>query len=1760
LFKAPFGRILLSLSIIAGVVLPVAPGVIEAARANDLPGLTPTFGSRIADSYAGGFKYQVSNYDATFTWTVSATVGTPSISSSGLVSVTGVGPKLSSTLTVNTSKDGHASGTASVTSVGPWNLSDEIQAQSITASLSGTTLTVNVPDAKGWRWSLIWSGAVQATNITSFPYTFNNFTSNREIQLGAVDSLENFGYSRVFLPTVTPSAPVNLPGLTPTFGARVPDYYAPGFKHQISNYDPAYTWTVTSSVGTATINSSGLVSVAGVGAKVSATVTVTTNRTGYNSANASVTSVGPWNLSDEIQAQNITASLSGTTLTVNVPDAKGWTWGLIWSGGVQVSSITSFPYVVNNFTPNKEIQLTARDNLENFGYSRMITPTTAQLIAQANFLGIFPADQSVGMRAALSSSGGSGTGAVTFTSSTPSICTVSGSTVTSITTGTCSIVATKAADATYSAATFTGSFPVYAVNQMTQANLSVSISNSLRVGSTATLSTTGGAGTGAVTFATSSSSICTVSGNTVTAIAVGTCSIMATKAMDFNYIEAVTIFNTPVVATQVSQSPISVIVPSFLAVGVLANLSTSGGSGTGAITFTSLTTSICTVSGTVVRAVAVGTCTINATKAADSSYLARSATASFTVSRTLITQNAIVIGGPISLAAGRSAIFTYSGGSGTGAISTSSNTPAICTVSGTTVTGVQAGTCQLVVTKGADSTYSTLSATRNFTITQPAQLAQAAVILSTYPPSNLGINLIGNFQFSGGSGSGAFSYSTTTPAICSVTGTQVRGLTSGTCVIVANKAGDANYLAANPVTYSFNVGKRAQSSFTFSPSSPLKIGTSITLAVSGGSGTGAVVYTTSTPGICSVSGSTLNGISAGSCIVSAVKTSDSEFLAISSSATVLIKGLLTQTPISLRTTLTNSAINVGGFYGVTVSGGSGSGQITYSTSTPSICAVSPTVNPSVIPFQIEGLQVGTCSVTVRKAADSEYSEATVSQSYPVVRALKTQAAILITQIQPLTIGENANIEASGGSGAGSFSYSSMTGSICSVSGSTVYANALGTCSISVRKAADSEFDLNTASISFQIRGSKPVASFSASMNTGQPAVGTFFVSGTGTVSPGSSLRISQVCLTIDGSPVTSGEVSNTSGYGWWSGFSNSTNCFNTNSASWANSSYWGSYRWRLDTSNFQPGIRTLTMTVTDSSGTVSNPVSTQINIKSLKPTIQILSPSMGSVVKGKVKVSFLATVAQEAGRSISYLGISEENAVASFSNGYSSWRSPFSSGYKAFSMGYGTSSGTFGFEINTQKYNKGLHTFRVAIQDSYGDIAEATVTADIQALKPSVQILSPSSGQTFEGVVTLKIQASPDPSAAGGEISYIGIDNKQLTPEFAGTEQNSGSAGFPSSYRTWEVNDLRNFTFTATPGSLKNGLIRLTVLVADDTKATASASVEFTVATANPTAVITSPLPGTITPGVITVTAETKPNPVSGGRIVALGISDKNAKPTFFGSLVNNSSNENISRNYSVWSVDDIQKPSWKVDITNWAPGDHIITVVTQDSNGKVGQGSVVVNIAPKGTFTSILAGPPVLGKSVPISVEMKTNAPYRSDPPVVVTLQSSPTEAGPWKDLGDITLDATGKGGGSVVVTAKLWVRAIHKQLDAVQPGVGAPLRIVNVPDPNRTTTTSGGQNPDGSVPKVTCVPKSNAKSGRTVSISCSQVDVQDPSQPMQLFVQRKNKFVPAGKARFEDGFIKASIASSAKGKLTFQVRGLAPEESEYVVWKSNMFTITWG
>ena len=58
---------------------------------------------------------------------------------------------------------------------------------------------------------------------------------------------------------------------------------------QVSNYDAEFTWDVATTAGSASISGTGLITVIGLGAGQSATVTVTASRAGFNDGEAEVT-------------------------------------------------------------------------------------------------------------------------------------------------------------------------------------------------------------------------------------------------------------------------------------------------------------------------------------------------------------------------------------------------------------------------------------------------------------------------------------------------------------------------------------------------------------------------------------------------------------------------------------------------------------------------------------------------------------------------------------------------------------------------------------------------------------------------------------------------------------------------------------------------------------------------------------------------------------------------------------------------------------------------------------------------------------------------------------------------------------------------------------------------------------------------------------------------------------------------------------------------------------------------------------------------------------------------------------------------------------------------------------------------------------------------------------------------------------------------------------------------------------------------------
>jgi subtilisin-like proprotein convertase family protein len=240
--------------------------------------LTPTFAA--LTSTADGFTVQVSNYDSRFTWDVATTAGSAMINGTGLITVTGLGAGESATVTVTASRAGFNDGEAEVTgsaNVGA-ALTPEFDAVSSTAD--GFTVQVSNHDA-AYVWevsastgsaAIDGSGLITVTDLTpSQSATVSVTASQTGYESGAAE--------------ISGSANEGA-ALTPEFGGVLST--ADGFSVQVSNYDSAFTWDVTPTAGTASISSSGLITVAGLTSGQSSVVTVGTSRSGYESGSADI--------------------------------------------------------------------------------------------------------------------------------------------------------------------------------------------------------------------------------------------------------------------------------------------------------------------------------------------------------------------------------------------------------------------------------------------------------------------------------------------------------------------------------------------------------------------------------------------------------------------------------------------------------------------------------------------------------------------------------------------------------------------------------------------------------------------------------------------------------------------------------------------------------------------------------------------------------------------------------------------------------------------------------------------------------------------------------------------------------------------------------------------------------------------------------------------------------------------------------------------------------------------------------------------------------------------------------------------------------------------------------------------------------------------------------------------------------------------------------------------------------------------------------
>ena len=240
--------------------------------------LTPTFAA--LTSTADGFTVQVSNYDAEFTWDVATTAGSVIINGAGLISVSGLGAGQSATVTVTALRAGFNDGEAEVT--GSANVGAALTPEfgTVSSTVDGFTVQVsNYDPAYVWEVSasigsaaIDGSGLIKVSDLTPSQSATVSVTASRTgYESGAADisGLASVGTA-----------------LTPEFGGVAST--ADGFTVQVSNYDSDFTWTVTPTTGTASISSSGLITLAGLTSGQSSLVTVGTSRSGYESGSADV--------------------------------------------------------------------------------------------------------------------------------------------------------------------------------------------------------------------------------------------------------------------------------------------------------------------------------------------------------------------------------------------------------------------------------------------------------------------------------------------------------------------------------------------------------------------------------------------------------------------------------------------------------------------------------------------------------------------------------------------------------------------------------------------------------------------------------------------------------------------------------------------------------------------------------------------------------------------------------------------------------------------------------------------------------------------------------------------------------------------------------------------------------------------------------------------------------------------------------------------------------------------------------------------------------------------------------------------------------------------------------------------------------------------------------------------------------------------------------------------------------------------------------
>jgi len=382
---------------------------------------------------------------------------------------------------------------------------------------------------------------------------------------------------------------------------------------------------------------------------------------------------------------------------------------------------------------------------------------------------------------------------VTFASSTTGVCTVSGSTLTLVSAGTCSLTANQSGNTTYAAAaTITRSITVGLVSQ----DITFAPPSTLTMAQTPyTLGATATSGL-PVTFASSTTGVCTVSGRILTLVSAGTCSLTANQAGNTTYAAAATITRSITVGLASQSIFFQNYPPSTMTLD--AQMATLGAWATSLlpVTFASSTAGICTVSGSTLTLVSAGTCSLVASQAGNTIYARADAFRDIIIRKATQT---IIFAPPTTLTLVQSPHTLSATASSSLGVVITSNSTSVCTVDGEILTLKAEGTCSVTASQAGNTTYeAAINVLRTITITKETQT------ITFNPPASL-TKAQSPYTFTASASSSlSLTYATNSPNKCTVDGDKLIFVNAGKCTIVATQAGNSIYFSKE-VSRTFNL-------------------------------------------------------------------------------------------------------------------------------------------------------------------------------------------------------------------------------------------------------------------------------------------------------------------------------------------------------------------------------------------------------------------------------------------------------------------------------------------------------------------------------------------------------------------------------------------------------------------------------------------------------------------------------------------------------------------------------------------------------------------------------------------------------------------------------------------------------------------------------------------------------------------------------------------------------------------------------------------